>query len=159
MTGDRIPVERDVVADDVRITARFPAGSITAQTGQEVAITLDDRRWMELAKRVISECHAAERELDPGVVVLRVEHALRDAVTRALAAEIDPDRARRRAVAEVLRRLADLVVSGTIRGFSTEAAPYRPGEPASIDVWFQTKRLDGQVSLLLEVPQARAVQR
>lgn len=150
----RVTIDHETDGQLVRVTATFPAESALARDGT-VAITLDDREWHDAAKRLVAECRAAERALDPGIIVLRVEQALRDAVERALSFGGDPEIARRRAVADVFHRVADMVVSGTIRAFNAEWSPYRPGEPASFDVWFRTRHLEGSVNLALESPLAR----
>lgn len=151
-----IPVSHTVVGDRVLITAEFPAENVTSMIDGAASVTLDDSDWHDVAKRVIRECTAAEHELDPGVIVLRVEHSLRDAVARALSTvEVDPEIARRRAVASVFHRLADMLMSGTVRGCNVEWTPYSPGEPASVDVWFRTRRSEGTVCIPIAFERAR----
>lgn len=143
-------IEHAVHGDRVLITAEFPRESLTSDR-DGIAITLDDQEWSDVAKRVLREYNAAERALDAEAVVHRVEQSLTDAVSRALNSVVDPEIARRRAVAGVLHRIGDMVVTGTIRGCSVEWAsrPSAPGVGPTIDVWFETSRLDHEISLSL----------
>lgn len=88
---------------------------------------------------------------DPGasIVALRVEQLIADAAAPALqSGEPGADRV---AVAAVLRCLADLVATGSLRGFNTEWHTYEPGEAPTIVVWFTSRRRAGEVVIPLSL--------
>lgn len=81
------------------------------------AITLDAERWRAVARAALKECNAAERRVDPDVLVNRINSALGDAVVQAATAESE-DVARMRVSSNVLHRLADMVQAGTIQSYT-----------------------------------------
>lgn len=103
-----------VHGDRVLITATVPAESVTSSGIADVGITLDAGDWQALSKEVLRECRLAERHTDPDAVCRNVGVNLRRAARQALSTDVDPELVRRRAVANVLNRVADLVLSGTL---------------------------------------------
>lgn len=118
------------------VTVELPAESIR-QDGELVTVTLDVAGWQQLSDRIARECRSCVGP-DPGIVVLHAEQALGRAARDALDAGggTPPDR---RAVAAVLRCLADLVIAGVLRGFNTEWSAHEPGAQPAISCWFQSR--------------------
>jgi hypothetical protein len=144
-----IRIDHAIHGDRGMITAEFPVEALTS-VDRTATITLDGHDWFNVAKRVLREYNAIERGLDAEVLGNRVEHSLRNAVARALSGECDPDLARRRAVAGVLHRLADMVISGTIRELQTQWHETMP----EVSVEFGTRQVRRSLGLVLEAPTA-----
>lgn len=106
-----------VNGDRVLITLEVDASSVTASDPARISITLDDEEWHDAAKRVLRENQAAERGLLPDLVADNVERSLHRAIDRAGRVDQDPDLLRRRAATNILHRLADLVLNGSVRRF------------------------------------------
>lgn len=107
----------DVHGDRVLITLEVDAAAVTAQDGGRVLVTMDDEEWHDAAKRVLRERQTAERDMPADIVADRAERSLHSAVERAARYEVDPDLMRRRGAANILHRIADHVLSGTVRRF------------------------------------------
>lgn len=106
-----------VHGDRVLITLEVDASSVTASDKDRISITLDDEEWHDAAKRVLRENQAAERGMPADMVADTVERSLHRAIERAGRVDLDPDLLRRRAATNVLHRMADLVMNGTVRRF------------------------------------------
>jgi hypothetical protein len=110
-------VSHAIHGDRVLITVAMPSDAITAAPERSVDITLDAVDWHDVAKSVLRQQRIAEREVPPDQVCSNVESMLRREVTRALTTDHEPEVVRRRAVANMLSRIADLVLAGTVTRF------------------------------------------
>lgn len=120
--------------DRILITAAFPVEAVTSGDDRTVEVTLDDQDWHDAAKGVLNEQRRAERALDPDFACWRVEDALKRAVSDSTRNETDWRIIRCRAVSNVMRRLADMALSGAVSGFSVN------WDDPNIDVHYETGR-------------------
>lgn len=93
-------------------------------------------RVLEAAKKMFAAAESSIRGADPDELVQRVTTHLMETAGRALNGRSEPGRTRRRAVSDVLRRLADLVMSMTIRRFAVDWDCYE--NPSAMRVTFET---------------------
>lgn len=144
---------------DILITLEIPIEEvrITNLAGQHaVGITMDDLAWHDAAKRVLRQQSVAEHDLDADVVADRSLREIRRALKHGAVSFAEPEVQRRRAVANVLQRIGDLVLSGTIQDLSVSWVR----EQHSILVGFQTgpigRRRRREEVLPIEIPVTNA---
>lgn len=145
-------INHTVHGDGVAITAELPTEAVTAIGDECIEITLGEVEWFEVAQRVMHERDRAAPGRDTGVLALRFETELGDVASRLLAAGPTPETGQRHAVASVLRRLADMVVGGSLRGVNVEWSAGAPGDRPCLDVWYRTSRRSGEVRIPLSRP-------
>lgn len=95
---------------NITITVELPGDDGPQQ------VALDGDVWKAIARGVLREYNAAENDMDPAAVVLRVRESLADAALRGLE-PLPRDVRHRRMCSTVLHRLADMIQAGTINGF------------------------------------------
>ena len=142
----------------VRISVLMPSKNVT-RTPSGFVIGATDIDWMDLAKRVLREFNSSERSMDVEAVAARVAQALSDAAVRGINGESEPETLRRRAVANILHRIADMVISGTIREFvaewpswnSTPADGITSDVAPNVMVGFTTSRTTREITLPIRV--------
>lgn len=114
----RHTTRHDFHGDRILLTLEVDSAVVT-ETGDRIAVTMDDEDWRDAERSLRRERGRAERELDGDQLATRFEVSLQDAITRALSQPGEPELLRRRSVAAVLQRLGDMVMGGSVREFST----------------------------------------
>lgn len=106
-----------VVHDDtVMVTLEIPANQVVVQnTNGDLSVTMEGTVWHDAAKRVLRQQSIADHELDIDAIAERSLRELRRALARGTDSVAEPDVQRRRAVANVLTKLSDLVLSGIVQ--------------------------------------------
>lgn len=149
INGQDVLITLEVPVADIRITR------VTDTAGQHVvAVTMDDLAWHDGARRVLRQQGLAEHELDADHVADRALQEIRRVLKRGAVSFAEPEVQRRRAVANVLQRMGDLVLSGTIQDLSVSWVR----EQHSVKVVFQAgpmgRRRRREEVMPIEIPAA-----
>ena len=133
----RRSVTHTINGDRVLVTAALPAEAVTAAPGKTIDVTMDATEWHDVAKAVLRQQRIAERDVSPEVVCANVESLLRREIRHAVMDDHqEPVVIRRRAIAHVLNRLADLCLAGTVDQFMVDwIDPY-------VEIAYETGRGD-----------------